>query len=144
MHYGCLSFTVSYSPVVTLLHVQVWDPHSQRHSQRFHGREAGVRANGSGFKHLKIMFIKNKKKKRQTSLTKPSTCSFFVDSSTRAWWQPLPYRPEQNIFQSWSPGSLRGRERPEDHRHHYLLPGRLQRIPGTQVRPDCWNVNYIT
>lgn len=42
-------------------------------------------------------------------------------------------RTEQDIFQSWRFGALRGRKGSEDYRHHYLLPGCLQRLPGQEV-----------
>lgn len=40
---------------------------------------------------------------------------------------------EQDIFQSWSSGTLRGRKRFKNYRYHYLLSGCLQRLFSQKV-----------
>lgn len=57
-----------------------------------------------------------------------------LDQSLGAGPQLIQNWTEQDLFPRWCPGTLRGRTRPEDHRHYHLLPGSLQRIPGQKVR----------
>ena len=45
---------------------------------------------------------------------------------------------EQDIFQSWSLGTLRGRTRFKNYRHHYLLPGCLQGLFSQKVSRKSW------
>lgn len=63
-----------------------------------------------------------------------SSLFLILDQSIRAGFQPLPNWTEQSVFQSWSPCSSRRRERPEDHRCHYCLPGSVPRLLGKKVR----------
>lgn len=56
-----------------------------------------------------------------------------LDQSLGAGPQLVQNWTEQDLLPSWSPGTPGGRAGSEDHRHHHLLPGSVQGLPGQEV-----------
>lgn len=58
---------------------------------------------------------------------------FCLDQSLGARPQLVQNWTEQDLLPSGSPGTPGRRAGPEDHRHHHLLPGCVQGVPGQEV-----------